>query len=139
MHDAADLPVGGIKLKIGGTSGGQNGIKHIIEKLGTPTFPRLKLGVGRPEQGTTDLATWVLTKFPSSESSQVEELLLKGKNCLLTWVEHGSDKAMCDFNAESGTRQKKVKPTKTVTAPSPAPSEPSEPTPASSTSVTVEG
>jgi PTH1 family peptidyl-tRNA hydrolase len=109
VHDAADIPVGGIKLKIGGKSGGQNGIKHIIDRLGTQEFPRLKLGIGRPEREGTDLATWVLSRFPSSESEKVDSMVSLAKDCLLTWLEHGVDKAMNDFNAEAGTKVKKTK------------------------------
>lgn len=124
MHDAADIPVGGLKLKIGGKSGGQNGVSHIIERLGTQQFARLKMGIGRPERDGTDLATWVLSKFSSKDSEKVDSMISKAKDCLVTWVEHGSDKAMCDFNAEAGTKQKKVKtPKSPVASSSSAPEE----------------
>lgn len=107
-------------MKIGGKSGGQNGVNHIIERLGSQQFPRLKLGVGRPDRDGTDLATWVLSKFPSIDSEKVDSMLSKAKDCLVTWLEHGSDKAMTDYNAESGTKQKKVKKPKTASTSSPS-------------------
>lgn len=108
LHDAADIPVGGIKLKLGGNSGGQNGIQNIIERLGTKEFLRLKIGIGRPQRGDVDLKTYVLGRFPSSEATTVNEMLQKATKCVITWVEHGADKAMCDFNAESMTKVKKT-------------------------------
>ena len=97
-------------MKIGGNSGGQNGIQHIINLLGTKNFPRLKLGIGRPENGRVDMKDWVLGRFSSIEAEPVDSMLKKATDCLTTWVVHGSDKAMCDFNGESLTKVKKGKP-----------------------------
>lgn len=107
-------------MKIGGKSGGQNGVSHIIGRLGSQEFPRLKLGVGRPDRDGTDLATWVLSKFSSVDSEKVDSMLSKAKECLTTWLDHGPEKAMTDFNAEAGTKQKKVKKPKTASPSSPS-------------------
>lgn len=110
MHDAADLPVGGLKLKIGGNSGGQNGIQNIINLIGTKAFPRLMLGIGRPERKDVTMTAWVLARFASTESPSIDIMLSKATECLTTWAEHGSDKAMRDFNAELSAKVKKPNP-----------------------------
>jgi peptidyl-tRNA hydrolase len=117
IHDAADLPTGALRLKLGGTAGGQNGVKSIIEKLGTKEFPRLKLGVGKPERETTDLATWVLSRFHSADKTKIEELQAKAAGCFATWLEHGAEKAMNDFHSEPSTKVKKVKAPKAAANP----------------------
>lgn len=107
VHDSADLPPGCLKLKIGGNSGGQNGIQNIINIIGSKEFPRLKLGIGRPERSDVDLRSWVLGRFTSTESPSINLMLSKATDCLSTWAEHGLDKAMCDFNGELSAKVKK--------------------------------
>jgi len=124
VHDAADIPVGDLKLKIGGSSGGQNGVNHIIERLGTKEFPRLKLGIGRPDRDGTDMTTWVLTRFSSSDSQKVDDMFAKARECLSVWIEQGSDKAMCDYNGGAATTKKVRKPKPDSAASSSAPTQP---------------
>lgn len=127
VHDAADIPVGDLKLKIGGSAGGQNGVKHIIERLGTKEFPRMKVGIGRPDKDGTDMTTWVLTRFRSGDMQKVDEMLAKVQACLLTWIEHGAEKAMCDFNGDAQAKLKKEKKPKPEPSASSSASKPTSP------------
>ena len=64
IHDDIDLPLETTRRKFGGSSGGQNGIKDIIQKISTDQFARLKIGVGRPTHPWADIADHVLSKLP---------------------------------------------------------------------------
>jgi peptidyl-tRNA hydrolase, PTH1 family len=72
MHDDIDLPVGKIQLKLWGSSAGHNGLKDIIEKIGTKDFWRLRIGVDRPIN-QDDVAEYVLSNFKKDEKNLIEE------------------------------------------------------------------
>ena len=76
IHDELDLEVGNIKLKNSGGHGGHNGIRDIINRIGTEKFYRLRVGIGHP--GSKDEVTdWVLNKFTPKEKIQLEKPYLK--------------------------------------------------------------
>jgi PTH1 family peptidyl-tRNA hydrolase len=66
VHDELDIPFDTVKLKIGGGHGGHNGVRDTAKALGTPDFPRVRVGIGRPP-GRQDPADWVLDPFSSAE------------------------------------------------------------------------
>ncbi|AZS44210.1 Peptidyl-tRNA hydrolase [Microbacterium oleivorans] len=66
VHDELDIPFDSLKLKIGGGHGGHNGVRDVAKALGTPEFPRVRVGIGRPP-GRQDPADWVLDPFGSAE------------------------------------------------------------------------
>ncbi len=75
LHDDLDLPVGKIRIRYQGSSGGQNGLKNIIELLGTQDIKRIRIGIGKdPIIPTKD---YVLGKIPSDQKELVDEILLK--------------------------------------------------------------
>lgn len=71
LHDDLDLPLGTIRLKVGGGHGGHNGVRDIQKALGTPEFCRIRLGIGRPP-GQMDPAAYVLKPFSAAEKPEVE-------------------------------------------------------------------
>ena len=77
LHDDLDLPLGRIKLVRSGGPGGHNGIRSLIQHLGTKDFPRLKIGIGRPQPGekggSIPVDRYVLSKFPPDESSLIKQ------------------------------------------------------------------
>lgn len=73
IHDDLDLPFGEIKYKPKGSSGGQNGIKDIINKLGTQDFFRLKIGIGRPEHKQHEVIDRVLSKLTAQELETLQK------------------------------------------------------------------
>jgi len=67
VHDDLDLPFGVLRVRLRGGAGGHNGIRSVVESLGTGEFPRLKVGVGRPPEGISG-AEYVLSRFLPEEA-----------------------------------------------------------------------
>jgi PTH1 family peptidyl-tRNA hydrolase len=88
IHDDIDLPFGTIRLKNGGGSGGQKGIKSAIEKLGTNDFFRLKIGIGRPSS-TNDVVDYVLDTFNCSERKDLPGIIQEAIVATLDLVDNG--------------------------------------------------
>ncbi|MCG3205397.1 MAG: Peptidyl-tRNA hydrolase [Elusimicrobia bacterium] len=87
------IPFGTLRLRPGGSSGGHNGLKSIIESLGTDQFPRLRIGVGPVPPGE-DPADYVLKKFSREEQIQLSKLFSHAKDGLDLMVSQGVEKAM---------------------------------------------
>ena len=75
IFDDISLPPGRIRIRRDGSAGGHNGIKSIIQSLGTDQFPRIKVGVGAKPHPDYDLADWVLSKFSAQEEKALEPAL----------------------------------------------------------------
>jgi len=93
IHDDITLPVGAFKLKVGGSAGGHNGIKSIIDHLGTNDFIHIKVGIGKKPECWT-LSDYVLSKFPEDEYSLLKERFPLIKKALIDIFYHGIEKAM---------------------------------------------
>jgi PTH1 family peptidyl-tRNA hydrolase len=96
-YDDVDLPLGVIRIRPSGGSGGQKGMQSIIERLGTEEFPRLRIGTGRPP-GTKDAADYVLQDFPNHETVLLDETLERAVKAVLTFIQYDLDRAMNMFN-----------------------------------------
>ena len=72
IYDDISLPVGRLRVRRDGSAGGHNGIKSIIEHLGTQVFPRIKIGVGEKPHPDYDLASWVLSEFSENDLKALE-------------------------------------------------------------------
>ena len=84
--DCLDLPVGRLRLRMSGSSGGQRGIQSIADELGTLAFPRLRLGIGRPESADEDIVEYVLGQWTSAAEPirrQAVEASCRGLRILL--------------------------------------------------------
>lgn len=97
VHDDLDLESGRIRLRGEGSSGGQNGIKSMIDRLGTQNFARLRVGVGRPP-GRMDPAAWVLQDFSREEETVFAPLRERICDALETWLFDGLASAMNRYN-----------------------------------------
>lgn len=75
LHDEISFDVGVIRLRRKGSAGGHNGLKSIIEQLGSDNFPRIKIGVGNKPRPDYDLVDWVLGKFPPQQRAVLREKL----------------------------------------------------------------
>lgn len=73
IYDDISLPVGRLRVRRDGSAGGHNGIKSILEHLGTKTFPRIKIGVGEKPHPDYDLASWVLSEFSAEDLKHLED------------------------------------------------------------------
>lgn len=96
VYDDLDLPLGSMRLRQKGGSGGHNGMKSIIQHLGND-FPRLRIGVGRPP-GQMDPAAYVLQDFRNGELPKVDELLDDAVAAIECFIETGVDLAMTHHN-----------------------------------------
>jgi PTH1 family peptidyl-tRNA hydrolase len=98
VHDDLDLPLGALRLRPGGGSGGHRGLGSIVEHLGLAEFPRLRFGIGRPP-GAMDPADFVLQDFSPQEEDIVGGSLLRAVACIRTFALDGIQAAMTQFNA----------------------------------------
>jgi PTH1 family peptidyl-tRNA hydrolase len=99
VHDELDLPLGAVRVKIGGGHGGHNGLRSIIEHIGTPDFVRVRVGVGRPAPGL-DAADYVLSPFTADERKVAAEAVEKAAEAVKAVVLEGAVKAMNRFNKQ---------------------------------------
>jgi len=99
VSDDAALPVGTIRLRRAGSSGGQKGLQSIIDCFGTNEFSRLRLGVrGENFQPGEALDTYVLSRFAKKERRAIDEAIATGCEALDVFVTDGIDAAMNRFN-----------------------------------------
>jgi PTH1 family peptidyl-tRNA hydrolase len=96
-YDDVDLPFETIRLKPSGGSAGHRGMKNIIQQLGTPNFPRLRLGVGRT-YGSKQAADYVLKPFSKEESEFLSVYIDKAVDAALAYVTEGIQHAMTEYN-----------------------------------------
>lgn len=100
VHDDLDLPLGHIRLRPGTGSGGHNGIRSIIEELGTGLFPRLRIGIGRPPEGV-DPVEFVLDRFAPDEREVIDKAVARAADAVLTIASEGLEGAMTRYNART--------------------------------------
>lgn len=96
--DDVNLPLGRLRLRAGGSAGGHNGLKSIIEHLGSDAFPRLRIGVGQGRQGAP-LTGHVLGTFAPDEMPEMERAVDRAADAAVTFVAKGLGAAMNAFNA----------------------------------------
>lgn len=98
VSDDMELPLGRLRIRKKGSAGGQNGMKSILERLGTQEIPRLRLGVGPRPEGT-DAASFVLGKFPKSDGDAVEAMIERAAEAIASVCAEGVERSMNRFNA----------------------------------------
>ncbi len=97
VHDDLDLAAGTLRLRPTGSAGGQNGIKSIIQQLGSQEFARVRVGIGRPP-GRMDPAAFVLQNFSADEEQIFTPLRQRVNEALTCWLFEGITAAMNRFN-----------------------------------------
>ncbi len=97
IYDDVSFDPGTLRIRAKGSAGGHNGIKSIIEHLGTEDFCRIKLGVGK-KPSYMDLAAWVLQKIPESDQKELFSALEKSAEALPLLLKGEIEKAMCLYN-----------------------------------------
>jgi PTH1 family peptidyl-tRNA hydrolase len=86
VHDDLDLPLGEVRKREGGGHGGHNGLRDIVQRLGTGDFQRLRIGIGRPSNGI-DAADYVLATFRPDEFEAVNSAVSRAADLILEFVE----------------------------------------------------
>jgi PTH1 family peptidyl-tRNA hydrolase len=102
VTDDLDLPFGRVRLRPSGSAGGHNGLKSIIAQLGTAQFPRLRIGIGRPE--ASDPIDWVLSPFDPNEAQDLPRLCEVAAGIVLDAVRLGVHAAMNLHNGRGDVR-----------------------------------
>lgn len=95
IYDDMDLPLGSLRLRAKGGSGGHKGVSSIAEMLKSQDFPRVRIGIGRPPLDTID---WVLGEFTPEEKPIIQEVIKKAADAAVCWVLEGIEKAMNKYN-----------------------------------------
>jgi PTH1 family peptidyl-tRNA hydrolase len=85
VYDDLDIPLGTVRFRSGGSSGGHRGVQSIIDHLGTDAVPRLRLGIGRPP-GRMDPAAYVLQDFSHEEAPLVWEVVATARELIDDWI-----------------------------------------------------
>jgi len=96
--DDLDLPLGKIRLRPGGGSGGQKGLASISKALGTEEYPRLRVGIGRPP-GQMEPTDYVLQKFSAGQEKEMAFVRDRATDAIETWLTDGIEAAMNQYNA----------------------------------------
>ncbi len=103
LSDDITLPIGALRIRTKGSSGGHNGLKNIIEVLGTDAFPRIRIGVGSPPHPDYDTIDWVLSVFRDQDAEDMAEAASRAADAAECYIAEGPEKAMNRYS------QKKVK------------------------------
>ena len=98
ISDDVDLPLGKLRIRTGGSAGGHNGLKSVIQHLGTDQFPRLKVGVGGKPHPDYDMADWVLGKLQGEDKKVMDEAVKRAAEAVECFLRDGPQKAMNRFN-----------------------------------------
>ncbi len=97
VGDDIDIPLGTLRLRKSGSSGGQNGLKHILQRLGTQEIARARFGVGRPP-GRMNAADHVLAPFKGDEAILALEVIDRAVQAVESWLTDGIEMAMTRYN-----------------------------------------
>lgn len=97
VSDDLNLPLGKMRFRASGSSGGQRGLEDVIRRLGTDLVPRLRIGIGSPPDGR-DAADWVLGKFTKAETDEIELAIVRAADAVEVWAREGLAKSMNRYN-----------------------------------------
>lgn len=98
VTDDVALPLGRLRARREGGAGGHNGLKSVMQQLGTQAFPRIRVGVGRGD-GRRDLSDYVLGRFDPAERDTVSAAVLRAAEAAEMFVSSGIERVMNAFNA----------------------------------------
>ena len=98
LFDDISLEPGRLRIRADGSAGGHNGIKSIIQEVGSQAFPRVKIGVGAKPNPEFDLADWVLSTFSAKEEKALTVALENAADAALSIIDHGVPEAANRFN-----------------------------------------
>ena len=97
VHDDLALPLGRLRLRPSGSSGGHNGVRSIIKAIGSQDFPRMRMGIGQPPHGV-DQVEYVLGSIPPQERDQAREAVERATEAAVAVLVEGMTEAMNRYN-----------------------------------------
>jgi PTH1 family peptidyl-tRNA hydrolase len=97
LVDDVELPLGTLRLRAKGSAGTHNGLKSLIDRLGSMEFPRLRIGVG-PVPAGRDLVSFVLGRYHKDALAEVDAMMPRAAEAALAWVGEGIEKTMNRYN-----------------------------------------
>ena len=100
VSDDTALPAGRLRIRKGGSAGGHNGLKSIIQHLGSDQFPRLRVGVGEKPHPDYDMADWVLGKFTGEDKKKMDQAVERAAEAIECILKDGLDRGMSRFNGQ---------------------------------------
>jgi PTH1 family peptidyl-tRNA hydrolase len=106
--DDADLPLGTLRLRPDGSSGGHHGLESVEQHLGTRATARLRIGIGRAD-GVREISNYVLGKFDAGEEVLLEKVLTVAANQAECWLDAGMAKAMNQYNGVVNSGNENIK------------------------------
>ena len=98
LSDDISLPVGRLRIRASGSAGGHNGLKNIIAHLGTDAFPRIKIGVGIPQEAGRDTVDWVIGRPGKEDEKVLLTILDRAADAVSAVIALGPEKAMNQYN-----------------------------------------
>ncbi|MDE2179765.1 MAG: aminoacyl-tRNA hydrolase [candidate division NC10 bacterium] len=106
VHDDLDLPTSQLRIKVGGGHGGHQGVRSVLEAVGSPDFLRVKVGIGRPLDGQ-DAVTHVLGPFEEREGDAIQAAVQRAADAVELLLQEGLEAAMNRYNVR-GARQARM-------------------------------
>lgn len=101
IYDDLDIPGGKLRLRMKGSAGGHNGMKSIIYLVQSEDIPRLRVGIGRPQNQKMQTADYVLGRFSNEETVTMAEAVEKASKAVITIIDNGVEKAMNEVNRDN--------------------------------------
>jgi len=98
VSDEVAMPIGKLRIRKSGSAGGHNGLKNIIQHLGTQDFPRSRMGGGAAPHPDYDMADWVLSTFKNKDAEDMQALAERVSKAVQCYIIEGPDRAMNKFN-----------------------------------------
>ena len=97
VYDDLDMAFGQLRLRYQGSAGGHNGIKSLVQHLGTQSFNRIRMGISRPLPGS-DIANYVLSDFNKAEAKLLDSFVGLSADVMAYSLEHSFEQTMAKFN-----------------------------------------
>ena len=101
VSDEVSLPTGRLRVRTKGSAGGHNGLKSIIEALGSDAFPRIRIGVDAPPHPDYDMADWVLGVFRDADAETMRAAAKRAAEAVECYITEGPERAMNRFNTKA--------------------------------------
>jgi PTH1 family peptidyl-tRNA hydrolase len=97
VSDDLNLPLGKLRFRGSGSSGGQRGLEDVLRRLGTNDVPRLRIGIGSPPE-SRDAADWVLGRFAKAEREEIDVAVVRAADAVEMWAGEGLAASMNRYN-----------------------------------------